>query len=444
MSDPIEPEVWAGVERRLAAIEQFVPSAPPWRPADGVVPTTRLRRIQGSRAGLGSGARRETTPRLIWVFIGLGLVIAFAGAAILATAGGHPSATPARSARPALVPGFNPTGSLTSARDGHSATRLADGRVLMIGSRSGYPASAEVYDPDTGAFRQTGSPPDAFIVVSATLLQDGHVLVIRNGDTAAELYDPETGTFSPTGSMTVRRYEPAIARLLDGRVLVAGGKDHEPAGSILASAELYDPATGTFSPTGTMTSAHRGATATLLADGEVLVTGGGSADSEQQTRAELFDPTTGRFTRTGDMTTARGRHSAVLLADGRVLIVGGFQTNDTDGTILDSAEVFDPRTGTFAATGPMTTPRDWPNATTLGDGRVLISGGVAAGDAGSELFDPSTLRFVRLDQSSYVAPGATATSLADGDVLIAGGTTGDASLTMARLFHLGPAPTSTP
>jgi hypothetical protein len=239
---------------------------------------------------------------------------------------------------------FSPTGSMVIPVEGCTATLLSDGRVLMaggLGGELGLLASAELYDPKTGTFSPTGSMTVGRAGATATLLSDGRVLVAGGGNAgaSAELYDPATGTFSQTGSMTTARVGASATLLANGRVLVAGGGGDANAGEPLASAELYDPATGTFSPTGSMVSAHSGQFATRMPDGRVLIAGGETNRATDllmwasSTSAELYDPTTGKFSQTGSMTTAHGG-TATLLADGRVLVVGGYR--------LASAELFRP------------------------------------------------------------------------------------------------------
>jgi hypothetical protein len=189
----------------------------------------------------------------------------------------------------------------------HTATLLPDGRVLVAGGmqldREAWPAlaSAEIYDPQTGAFsptgRMAGAPARFFgrYLHTAALLSDGRVLLAGGGDgsdagtATAEIYDPATGTFGPTGRMEIRRWVHAASLLPDDRVLVAGGQEGP-----LATAEIYDPATGAFTRTGWMTTARAAHTTTLLPDGRILVAGG-SSGAEALATAEIYDPATESF-----------------------------------------------------------------------------------------------------------------------------------------------------
>ncbi len=276
-------------------------------------------------------------------------------------------------------------------------------------------------------------------VAVAAPLPDGAVLIAGglNGggvQSNAELFDPATGTFtSLAGGMTVARFGAVAAPLPDGEVLIAGGA--EGSGGFLSSAELFDPATGTFtSLAGGMTVARFGAVAAPLPDGEVLIAGGYS--SAEFASAELFDPQTGTFTSvSGAMTISRQEAVAATLPDGEVLIAGG-----QHGGNLSSAELFDPATGGFTSvSGAMTTARYGAMAAALPDGEVLIVGGQHGGVLSSaELFDPATGGFTSV--SGTMTEGreaAVAVALPSGEVLIAGGLDGT-FLPSAERFYPAP------
>jgi hypothetical protein len=180
--------------------------------------------------------------------------------------------------------------------------------------------------------------------------------------------------------------------LKDGKVLVTGGRDAH--GSILATAELFDPATGRFAPAGRMKSARESHTATLLNDGRVLLIGGDDGGVTLST-AELFDPSTGKFASAGRMEQAREFHTATLRNDGTVLVVGGNALiSRTDGGALAglagestaAAELFDPSSGSFNAAGEMSNPRAKHTATLLPDGRVIVIGGALSENFANSFF----------------------------------------------------------
>src|SRR5712691_8111204 len=278
---------------------------------------------------------------------------------------------------------FSPTGAMTAARANHTATLLTDGRVLIAGGY-GPLASAELYDPSTGTFTPTGDMITPGPLHTATLLGNGKVL-IAGGYPTAELYDPAIGTFAVTGayagSYTGPLYVFTATLLLDGRVLITGCDCGSNGSKTAALTELYDPATGTFSPAGTMTGTVRGwyaqsDTATLLRNGTVLIVGGGgdpwSYGPDLPADAEMYDQSTGKFTGIGNTAAPHSYSTATLLPDGTVLIAG---STIAGGNGIASAELYAPTAGAFYATGNMTTGRNSHTATLLRAGTVLIAGG---------------------------------------------------------------------
>lgn len=346
-----------------------------------------------------------------------------------------------------------PTGSMTTARLGHTATPLNNGKVLIAGGQnaSGILASAELYDPATGTFTATGNMTIARSAHTATLLSNGQVLIAGGGTngqpgcgtilSSAEIYDPTTGTFTATGSMSQTRVQFAATLLSNGKVLVAGGFPGPSCGGVSAvsSAELYDPTTGTFSATGSMNTARFSFTQTLLNNGKVLVAGGTpfTFPGQDLASAELYDPTTGSFTFTGSMTTPRDSgHTATLLQNGTVLIAGGGLIGQP--VVFSSAELYDPSAGTFSATGSMTTARLLHTATLLSGGNVLFAGGHDASSnilASTELYDPITKTFTPTASLTNARQAQDAVLLGNGNVLVAGGNNATDILASAELFQ---------
>lgn len=187
------------------------------------------------------------------------------------------------------------------------------------------------------------------------------------------------GSFIATGSLSQPRRLHTATLLPDGRVLVCGGIYNAPTTTIsldpssqaIASAEIYDPGTGTWSLTAPLQTGRWLPTATLLQNGTVLVTGGYHQTLGYLASSEIYDPATGSWTRVGDMQVARNAHSATLLQDGRVLVAGGV-LNDAP---VASVEIYDPTTRTWSAAASMAFARTWHSASLLADGRVLVMGG---------------------------------------------------------------------
>jgi len=363
---------------------------------------------------------------------------------------------------------FVATGSMHTARIGATAVLLPNGKVLIAGGWQ-YPAgmlggdyydyfsSAELYDPATGKFTPTGSMTTARAGAAATVLPDGRVLIVggtgcvagkscTDADgrgisflASAELYDPATGRFTSTGSMNAHDSGDQVATLLpDGRVLLVGYGN---------AAELYDPSSGRFLRTGGETPMDAATvTSTLLPNGKVLVTGE-SADDTHPTVAQLYDVASGTFTTVSLALPAgtppatyegkaieRGAPEwAVLLTDGRVLLY-------ENGYL----ETYDPDTGACADAGFISRAGEWfPSTVTLmANDRVLFAGGTIADPvSGLPLATRSAVLYdasggpLRTGSMTSFTEGTTATLLPDGSVLIAGGEDADGNaLASAELF----------
>ena len=256
-------------------------------------------------------------------------------------------------------------------------------------------------------------------------------MLVAGGDYAdntAELYDPATETWTRTGNLNIARYGHTATLLPNGKVLVAGG--FASGIGALASAELYDPASGTWALTGSLADARALHTATLLPNGKVLIAAGDLLAS-----AELYDPATGTWTRTDGLAAARYDHTATLLPNGKVLVAGG----EGHSGFLASAELYDPASATWTATGNLINERWQHTATLLPDGNVLVAGGgESIPIASAELYDPASGTWSNTKSLATARRLHTATLLPNGKVLIAGGSGEDKpALRSAELYDTG-------
>lgn len=277
---------------------------------------------------------------------------------------------------------FQAAGNMTIGRSSHTATLLKNGKVLIAGGWTGRyydRRAAELYDPATGTFTPTGNMVLERAGSTAALLPDGRVLVAGGDDrsenalASAEIYDPAKGAFTRTGDMLEPRGGFTATALRNGKVLIVGGSSgHYPNQNIYRSAELYDPATGKFTSAGQMTVPRHKHAAVLLPSGKVLVVGG--SDNRdwhgEYSSAEIYDPASGTFAATGGMSATRFKlpYAVVLLANGKVLVAGG-------GSF---AEVYDETKGSFSKVeGTLGAARFFASAILLPDGKALVTGGYA-------------------------------------------------------------------
>ena len=361
-----------------------------------------------------------------------------------------------------------PSSSVTSvsamnrARAFATATRLSSGGVLVTGGIDGaynYLATAELYDPAAQRFTTIASMVSPRASHTATELANGQVLIAGGvacsaGECAelasAEIFDPQSQQFFPTGSMANARASHTATVLRDGAVLVAGGSNGDGEG--LASAEIYNPATGRFIETATMTSPRLLHSATLLNDGQVLFAGGRGCigecdDNRASISAEVYDPSRRQFFPAGKLREGRILHSATLLHDGRVLICGGRSCEgDCEGDkTLQDAEIYDPVSGNFAAAGTMSSARAAHDAIALADGKIFLFGGSRCTKRSGceylntgELFDPQLDHFIPTVSGTVAGINLIAAALSNKQVLVAGGRMGGRVMRSANVFTFPP------
>jgi WD40 repeat protein len=308
---------------------------------------------------------------------------------------------------------------------------LPYGKVLVTGgvdASANSLTSSEIYDWVTGAWTATGAMGTFRASHTATLLPNGKVLTAggTGGLVSAELYDPATGAWTFTGTLTYGRNLHTATLLSNGLVLVVGGLNGS---SLLDTAELYAPppanwtaAAGTWSSAGDLITARRdGHSLTLLPTGKVLVAGGYDGTSFLR-NAELYDPITRTWTATGYLKVSRSYHTATLLPNGKVLVAGGLGSG-----YLNSAELYDPATGAWTATGAFNGGRAKHTATLLPNGLVLVAGGWMAPDSlnDAQLYDPATGAWTATGAMSTGRSLHTATLLPNGKVLVLSGSSSE-------------------
>ncbi len=312
------------------------------------------------------------------------------------------------------------------ARNKHISIVLKDGRVLIAGGTvagGGATNAAEIYDPTASTWGSlAGGMMEARSGATAGLLQDGRAVITggQNGSVVSstiEIFDPVAGSFSFAGALSSPRAQHATALLADGRVLIIGGSNGT---APVASTDIFDPVAGSVVPGPSLATPRSRHSATTLLDGRVLVAGGGniitnpdgSTTPTDLASAEIFDPATGVFSGvTSTLATARQGHLAFLLAhNNNVLIVGGTSA----GAPMASSELFTPWQGTFSATSSLTTARSNAAGSALQqDGLLLVAGGKDANGAALPSTEVYGFATVKTDQADY-APGTTVTITGSG------------------------------
>lgn len=329
---------------------------------------------------------------------------------------------------------------MTLGREGHSASLLPDGRILVAG---GWTASTEVLDAALTTW--TPGPPmqhPRWRHIAVSLL-DGDVLVIGGGSPfeapllTTERFDYQTGAWVSAGAISATRSDATATRLADGRVLLVGGYDSS-VGNYLATAEIYDPATDSWLPAAPLATVRASHTATLLTNGRVLVTGGVNRNG-LPTSSEIYDSAVDSWTSAPGLTHPRGGHSSLALADGRALVAAGYEPN---------AELLSSDAGSWSAAG--TTARRYAHATAVTpDGDLVLAGGyvdIGAIVASAERFDVDTLDWSPLPALQLARVQFNLVALPDGRVVAVGGSNGRRAVRSIEI--LGPptpiSPTPTP
>ncbi|MFZ1614851.1 MAG: kelch repeat-containing protein, partial [Holophaga sp.] len=305
------------------------------------------------------------------------------------------------------------------------ATSLADSQASALGSLN------VISQPYLETFGFGRSTANTHVGASAVTLLDGTVLVMGGSSILNDSFDPQAnagqGSLTAVGNLAVNRYLHTATLLPNGKVLIAGGYTMVSPYGAVATVEIYDPVTGSCTAGTSMPSSRAYHTATLLRDGRVLLVGGTDSSYNDLASALLYNPTDGTFTpTTGSLTTKRAYHTATLLMDGRVLIAGGTGNYSS----LSTTEIFDPATGIFSAGPAMASVRSGHTATLLGDGRIVFAFG---GKATVEVMDVATATSTLVGSAQGAITYHSATLMSDGRVALIGGQAGNA---MAKWVHV--------
>lgn len=330
--------------------------------------------------------------------------------------------------------GWRPAGDLIVGVGSGNAFPLSDGRVVSVGipdADGDWPAITQIWTPRTKTWTASAATPVLPHIVQATpaMLDDGRILVTGycesdcHGGSNAEIYDPATDTWTMPGQMKTGRYLHAAVKLLDGRVLVVGGCSKDNCMTETPSAEIFNPATGKFTPAASMRTRRACFKATLLADGRVLVTGGYNIMGVLAEN-EIYDPASNSWTVNRSMNRPHMFHVATMLRDGRVLVAGGACADERP---CDAVEIFDPSTGAWKGAGHLSVPREYAAGAVLQDGTVLIAGGLSCWGnlwrymETAERFDPALGRLVHAKAMAHQRGDFSMAMLPNGRVLAVGG-----------------------
>lgn len=333
----------------------------------------------------------------------------------------------------------------------HSATLLSNGKVLIAGGQGvgggyGLYASAAIYDPVANTWTDVASLnaprfhhlalplANGNVVVAYGSALDGSGIGAGPGEVSAETYAPTANTWTATGMTAQSGF--SAATLANGQVLLSGGAS--PSG-LTNMAQLFNPATNSWSIAASLLTARENHTSTLLQNGKMLIVGGDTAGPVLAS-VELYDPSANTWTAAASLTTGRTNHTATLLASGKVLVAGGV---DSSGNMVPTAEVYDPQANTWSPAGSLINPRYGDTATLLTSGKVLLVGGVNGVSSGgllvplgtTELYDPSANTWTAAAAMPTAVYQHTATLLSDGTVMIAGGASAGYTITNGVMLY---------